>query len=141
MRVAMVSEHASPLAVLGGVDAGGQNVHVAALAEGMARHGADVVVHTRRDDVRLPRVGAVEPQVLGRAGSADRVHQPDPAVHLVLVLDPGWAADAHLGAVEGDELLGAQGGEQPVALRTTPRRRARARACNWPSSATARHAP
>ncbi len=44
MRVAMVSEHASPLAVLGGVDAGGQNVHVAALAEGMARHGADVVV-------------------------------------------------------------------------------------------------
>ena len=31
-RVAMVSEHASPLAVLGGVDAGGQNVHVAALA-------------------------------------------------------------------------------------------------------------
>ena len=55
MRVAMVSEHASPLAVLGGVDAGGQNVHVAALAEGMARHGVDVVVHTRRDDVRLPR--------------------------------------------------------------------------------------
>ena len=30
----MVSEHASPLAVLGGVDAGGQNVHVAALADG-----------------------------------------------------------------------------------------------------------
>ena len=51
----MVSEHASPLAVLGGVDAGGQNVHVAALAEGMGRHGVDVVVHTRRDDVSLPR--------------------------------------------------------------------------------------
>ena len=51
----MVSEHASPLAVLGGVDAGGQNVHVAALADGMARHGVDVVVHTRRDDVALPR--------------------------------------------------------------------------------------
>ena len=32
MRIAMVSEHASPLAALGGVDAGGQNVHVAALA-------------------------------------------------------------------------------------------------------------
>ncbi len=32
MRIAMVSEHASPLAVLGGVDAGGQNVHVASLA-------------------------------------------------------------------------------------------------------------
>ena len=33
MRIAMVSEHASPLATLGGVDAGGQNVHVAALAQ------------------------------------------------------------------------------------------------------------
>jgi glycosyltransferase involved in cell wall biosynthesis len=53
----MVSEHASPLAMLGGVDAGGQNVHVGALAIAMARRGADVVVHTRRDDPDLaPRV-------------------------------------------------------------------------------------
>jgi glycosyltransferase involved in cell wall biosynthesis len=50
-----VSEHASPLAVLGGVDAGGQNVHVAALSAAMARRGARVVVHTRRDDPGLPR--------------------------------------------------------------------------------------
>jgi glycosyltransferase involved in cell wall biosynthesis len=50
MRIAMVSEHASPLAVLGGVDAGGQNVHVAALAAALARLGHEVVVHTRRDD-------------------------------------------------------------------------------------------
>lgn len=49
MRIAMVSEHASPLAVLGGVDAGGQNVHVAALAEGLARGGHEVRVYTRRD--------------------------------------------------------------------------------------------
>ena len=55
MRVAMVSEHASPLAVLGGVDAGGQNVHVAALASEMGRRGFDVVVHTRREDPSLPR--------------------------------------------------------------------------------------
>jgi len=55
MRISMVSEHASPLAVLGGVDAGGQNVHVAALAEALARRGCDVVVHTRRDDPALPR--------------------------------------------------------------------------------------
>ncbi len=54
MKVAFVSEHASPLAVLGGVDAGGQNVHVAALAEAMARQGAEVRVYTRRDDARLP---------------------------------------------------------------------------------------
>ncbi|MFN2449567.1 MAG: glycosyltransferase [Candidatus Baltobacteraceae bacterium] len=55
MNVAMVSEHASPLAVLGGVDAGGQNVHVAALAEALAQQGGEVTVYTRRDDAALPR--------------------------------------------------------------------------------------
>ena len=55
MKVAMVSEHASPLAVLGGVDAGGQNVHVAALAEAMAQQGAEVTVYTRCDSAELPR--------------------------------------------------------------------------------------
>ncbi|HWH13515.1 MAG TPA: glycosyltransferase [Miltoncostaeaceae bacterium] len=54
MRIDMVSEHASPLAALGGEDAGGQNVHVAALALALARRGAEVVVHTRRDDPSLP---------------------------------------------------------------------------------------
>jgi glycosyltransferase involved in cell wall biosynthesis len=63
MRIAMVSEHASPLAVLGGVDAGGQNVHVAALASALARMGDDVVVHTRRDDSDLPRRVALVPGV------------------------------------------------------------------------------
>jgi glycosyltransferase involved in cell wall biosynthesis/phosphoheptose isomerase len=51
----MVSEHASPLAVLGGVDAGGQNVFVAALSRELGRRGHDVVVFTRRDDAGLPR--------------------------------------------------------------------------------------
>jgi glycosyltransferase involved in cell wall biosynthesis len=50
----MVSEHASPLAVLGGADAGGQNVHVAALAAELTRQGHRVEVHTRRDDPSLP---------------------------------------------------------------------------------------
>jgi D-inositol-3-phosphate glycosyltransferase len=63
MRIAMVSEHASPLAVLGGVDAGGQNVHVAALATAMAGLGAAVVVHTRRDDPALPRRVPLAPGV------------------------------------------------------------------------------
>ncbi|WP_152188865.1 glycosyltransferase [Georgenia satyanarayanai] len=54
MRIAMVSEHASPLAVLGGEDAGGQNVHVAALAAALARRGHDVAVYTRRDGPDLP---------------------------------------------------------------------------------------
>ena len=55
MRIAMVSEHANPLAVVGGVDAGGQNVHVAALARALAGLGHDVVVHSRRDDPSVPR--------------------------------------------------------------------------------------
>jgi glycosyltransferase involved in cell wall biosynthesis len=49
MRIALVSEHADPLAALGGADAGGQNVHVAALASGLARSGHQVTVYTRRD--------------------------------------------------------------------------------------------
>src|SRR3954451_5627433 len=63
MRIALVSEHASPLAVLGGADAGGQNVHVAALARALARRGAKVVVHTRRDDPDLPRAVELFPGV------------------------------------------------------------------------------
>ncbi|RAU99437.1 glycosyltransferase [Mycolicibacter senuensis] len=54
MRIAMVSEHASPLAALGGADAGGQNVHVAELSAALARRGHDVEVYTRRDDPDLP---------------------------------------------------------------------------------------
>ncbi|WP_031482283.1 glycosyltransferase [Streptomyces bicolor] len=52
--VAMVSEHASPLAALGGPDAGGQNVYVAHLAGRLVRRGHEVIVYTRRDDPRLP---------------------------------------------------------------------------------------
>ena len=55
MRIAMVSEHANPLAAVGGVDAGGQNVHVGALARALAAQGHDVVVHSRRDAASVPR--------------------------------------------------------------------------------------
>ncbi|KWW97979.1 glycosyl transferase [Carbonactinospora thermoautotrophica] len=55
MKIAMVSEHASPLATIGGVDAGGQNVHVASLSQALARRGHEVTVYTRRDSRRLPR--------------------------------------------------------------------------------------
>lgn len=54
MKIAMISEHASPLAAIGGVDAGGQNVHVAALSAALARRGHQVSVYTRRDDAQLP---------------------------------------------------------------------------------------
>ncbi len=55
-RVALISEHASPLAVLGGVDSGGQNVYVGQLASHLALLGYEVDVFTRRDSSHLPRV-------------------------------------------------------------------------------------
>ncbi len=58
-RIAMISEHASPLSALGGVDSGGQNVYVAQLARHLARRGHKVDVFTRRDDPTLPEI--VEP--------------------------------------------------------------------------------
>lgn len=63
MRIAMVSEHASPLACLGGVDAGGQNVHVAALSTALAARGHEVTVYTRADRPSLPRTVPLAPGV------------------------------------------------------------------------------
>ncbi|MCU0302273.1 MAG: glycosyltransferase [Candidatus Nanopelagicales bacterium] len=63
LRIAMVSEHASPLSALGGVDGGGQNVHVEALARALAARGHEVVVHTRRDDPDLPTNVRIGPRV------------------------------------------------------------------------------
>jgi D-inositol-3-phosphate glycosyltransferase len=55
-RVAMISEHASPLAGLGGADGGGQNVYVGHLAKQLAARGWAVDVFTRRDEPALPDV-------------------------------------------------------------------------------------
>ena len=53
-RVAIVSEHASPIAQAGSVDSGGQNVYVAQVARQLAAQGYAVDVFTRRDSSRLP---------------------------------------------------------------------------------------
>ena len=63
VRVAMISEHASPLAVLGGEDAGGQNVYVDEVSRGVARLGYAVDVFTRRDGLDLPEVVSLAPGV------------------------------------------------------------------------------
>ncbi|GAA1426427.1 glycosyltransferase family 1 protein [Microlunatus lacustris] len=76
MRVALVSEHASPLAAVGAVDAGGQNVHVDALAAALAGQGHDVTVHTRRDDPSQPE------QVVTDAGYRVRHVPAGPAAPL-----------------------------------------------------------
>ena len=55
-KIAIISEHASPLADLGSVDSGGQNVYVAHVAENLARLGYQVDVFTRCDDKSLPEI-------------------------------------------------------------------------------------
>jgi glycosyltransferase involved in cell wall biosynthesis len=55
-RIALISDHASPLAVLGSVDSGGQNVYVAQVAKKLAARGHTVDIFTRRYGVALPRV-------------------------------------------------------------------------------------
>jgi D-inositol-3-phosphate glycosyltransferase len=69
MRIAIVSEHASPLAALGGVDAGGQNAHVAELAAALVRRGHEVRVYTRRDDPG-------QPETVCTADGVEVVHVP-----------------------------------------------------------------
>jgi type III pantothenate kinase len=99
MRIDMVSEHASPLAVLGGVDAGGQNVHVAALSCALARRGVRVVVHTRRDDPSLPDRVALAPGVTVHhvdAGPPESLPKDDLLVHMPAFADElvrAWRAD------------------------------------------------
>ncbi|MDJ1496017.1 glycosyltransferase family 1 protein [Cytophagaceae bacterium DM2B3-1] len=55
-KVAFISEHASPLATLGGIDSGGQNVYVAELSKHLARIGYEIDVFTRWEDPEFPEV-------------------------------------------------------------------------------------
>lgn len=63
MHIALISDHASPLALLGGADSGGQNVYVAHLARQLGRAGHHVDVFTRSDDPKLPPVCALDRNV------------------------------------------------------------------------------
>lgn len=58
-RIAFISEHASPLALIGGVDSGGQNIYVAKLAVNLARQGFLIDVYTRNDHPALQEVQLV----------------------------------------------------------------------------------
>jgi D-inositol-3-phosphate glycosyltransferase len=63
LRVAMISEHASPMACLGGQDAGGQNVYVDEISRRLARLGFQVDVFSRRDAPATPKVAKWAPSV------------------------------------------------------------------------------
>ena len=62
-RIALISEHASPLAAPGGVDSGGQNVYVAHVSREFAKLGYLVDVYTRRDHPQLPELLEWQPGV------------------------------------------------------------------------------
>jgi glycosyltransferase involved in cell wall biosynthesis len=99
MKIAMVSEHASPLAALGGADAGGQNVHVLELSSALADLGHQVTVWTRRDDDALPATVPARPGVVVRhvdAGPARPVPKDDLVPYLpafTRALEDAWSAD------------------------------------------------
>jgi glycosyltransferase involved in cell wall biosynthesis len=63
MKVAIISEHASPLALTGSVDSGGQNVYVANIARQLMRAGHRVDVFTRRDRALLPTVSKMDGKI------------------------------------------------------------------------------
>lgn len=134
MRIAMVSEHASPLATPGSVDAGGQNVHVASLAEALARRGHSVTVYTRRDDPALPRrvpLCAGVDVVHVSAGPARRIPKDELLPHMgafAAELATAWAFDppdvvhshfwmSGLAALGGVDALGP-GRRRPPVLHT-----------------------
>ena len=55
-RIALISEHASPLSVAGGTDTGGQNIAVAELARHLSLLGYEIDIFTRWDDAHLPEI-------------------------------------------------------------------------------------
>ncbi len=99
MRIALVSEHANPLAAVGGVDAGGQNVHVDALAGQLALAGHAVTVFTRRDDEDAPlRVTAPTGYAVEHvpAGPAREIPKDDLLQHMpafARYLEQRWTED------------------------------------------------
>jgi len=62
-KIAIVSEHASPLASPGSVDSGGQNIYVAQTARRFAAAGHQVDIFTRRDNACLPAEVAWHPGI------------------------------------------------------------------------------
>lgn len=74
-KIAFISDHASPLATIGGVDSGGQNVYVAEVAQCLAKQGYLVDIYTRKESaisevvewqpgIRVIHVEAGPPEVM-----------------------------------------------------------------------------
>jgi D-inositol-3-phosphate glycosyltransferase len=75
-RIALVSDHASPLASPGSIDCGGQNVYVAHLARELAQAGYLVDIFTRRDAI-------AQKQLVQWSDNIRIVHVPAGPAHYV----------------------------------------------------------
>lgn len=99
MKIALVSEHANPLAVTDGAPAGGQHVLVGGLAAALAHRGDEVTVYTRRDSRDRPERVAVAPGytvVNVAAGPAKSLSDTDVFGHtgaFAECLDAQWSTD------------------------------------------------
>ncbi|NGY62219.1 glycosyltransferase family 1 protein [Lentzea sp. NEAU-D13] len=83
-RIALVSEHASPLTAPGQDHAGSQSLYVADLSAALSGIGHEVVVYTRRDDPRTPartRVRAGYEVVHVPSGPARRITGDEATAH------------------------------------------------------------
>jgi len=79
-RIAFISEHASPLALLGGKDNGGQNVYVAEIARQLGEQGYQVDIFTRRENIISKEVNTFCQNVrviLVDAGPKEQVEKED----------------------------------------------------------------
>lgn len=84
-RVAMITVHTSPIAMLGGKDAGGLNVYVRELARQLARLGVCVDIFTRRADEATPEIVQLSDRVRVisvEAGPATEIPKDDVFCHL-----------------------------------------------------------
>jgi glycosyltransferase involved in cell wall biosynthesis len=139
VKIAMVSEHASPLAVVGEVDAGGQNVHVAMLSQALAAHGHEVTVYTRRDDrdlddrvtftrgVTVEHLAAGPPRHIRKDALLPYIPALSDALALRLAQDPPAVVHAHfwmsgLAAVPAAAAVGVPVVQTFHALGTVKRR-------------------
>ena len=75
-KIALISEHASPLATIGSVDSGGQNDYVAQVARQLARLGYLVDVFTRHDR-------ADQEQVVDWVPNVRVIHVPTGPAHFI----------------------------------------------------------
>ena len=84
-QIAFISEHASPLAVLGGVDRGGQNVYVAETAKQLALMGFEVDIFTRSENPTQKQVVDWLPGIRVvhiKAGTADKIAKEQLLAHM-----------------------------------------------------------